>query len=189
MPRMIKKSAWKRHKLTDKKILWQTQNICNKHRGTVTKTDCLGKTQTVCDRHIMSVTDIFFLWPTKIFCDRQHIYIDCLWQKKSLSVADTHCLRQTHTKFDIGPSQWKWLNNINWLWIHQSSIIQREVESRIFLFFLNFAKVTSVEGLNQPALRKGCFRSLGGWVWWRSLTGGHRKEQLQDQGAAGRTCQ
>ena len=73
----------------------------HKHRGTVTKSDCLGKTQTVSDRHILSyffsyrqqlsVIDIYSVWQKK----------DCMWQthivcdRYRLTLTDTNSLWQT----------------------------------------------------------------------------------------------
>ena len=87
--------------MTDKNFLWQTNIICYKDRGTVTKTNCLGKTLTVCDRHIMSLTNIFFLWPTKIFCDGLQLSVaakDYFWRKKKI-VCDRHILSVTDTEW------------------------------------------------------------------------------------------
>ena len=53
--------CWIRTQTDTQKTFCDTQTICDKHRGTVTKTDCVGKSQTVCDRQIMSLTDVFFL--------------------------------------------------------------------------------------------------------------------------------
>ena len=107
----------------DKNNLCQTQTICDKHRGNVTKkltfrkrhrvsvtdTTCLWLTTTVYERHILSVIDIYYLWQNKTVFDRHILSVkhtDWLWQtqtvcdRHSFFVTDTYCLWQTYFSSD-----------------------------------------------------------------------------------------